>query len=573
MREARRAFIAFVLAGACSLPLMAQQVRVTASAEADFAVADVRVVDLKAAGHDQVLVVGRSGEVRTWNPSDTSDGKHPFDGTARLTNPRQSLVDVVPLSTGEDVVPSVLVLGRGLELHAVKDGSVSESALKVWTRGGFPYRTDVPRFCEFARDLNGDGLVDLIVPERWRCQVWLQEAPGESAKLPRFRKVATFPLDLEREELLKAGTLSDELHSALRIPKLAVSDLNADGRDDLHVEDSDVHRFFMQRPDGSLPERATVTLDLDTFRDVTPEAGIRLGEAVQGERKARLAMRDLDGDDRPDFVISHLRKLWVYRGDENGPQFERHTQILRVAEDITRAELAHLDEDRHPDLVLIRVIVPTVADMLQGLFAEWDVSIVLLDYPGLGREGFAKSVRRRREVTLRVPPITNLISNADEYLTRFEDAAQQVRASVSGDFDGDGKVDLAVVTKEGDALEFWLGVGESEKPASDLEGLLRQVVLSPDEAVYDIDRIFGLIADLSSQSAYGSTGGRPADCRLELRSAEEFRDPELHVLDRNGDGRQELCLTYERLGTRGEVAFDLVEVSASGSRRGSSARR
>src|SRR5262249_32908587 len=159
-----------------------------------------------------------------------------------------------------------------------------------------------------------------------------------------------------------------------------------------------------------------VRVDLSIFRDTTPEATVRMGRTVAGGDEQRMESRDLDGDGIPDYVIAHRRKVWVFLGTKEGPQFTKPSQTLLVADDVTALLLLRLDKDPLPDLFLVRVEMPTLVTILRGLFAEFDVDVAALGYANVGEGKFEAKPRWKGEVALRVPALIGLIKNANALL-------------------------------------------------------------------------------------------------------------------------------------------------------------
>src|SRR5262249_52865781 len=151
-------------------------------------------------------------------------------------------------------------------------------------------------FAEIARDVNGDGRPDLVVPRGEDCELWLNSGVDPQTRLPVFTRTASFHVALERSVATRAEALSDVLESSFRIPALRIEDVNGDGRRDLCVESGKTRTWSLQRADGSFPAEPDVTLDLSTFRDTTPEATVELGRTLAGGDDQRLETRDLDGD-------------------------------------------------------------------------------------------------------------------------------------------------------------------------------------------------------------------------------------------------------------------------------------
>src|SRR5204862_7175286 len=115
--------------------------------------------------------------------------------------------------------------------------------------------------------------------------------------------------------------------------------------------------------------------------------------------------------------------------------------ILKAADDITALQLTRLDADPYPDLLLVKVQVPTIATLVRGVFGEWDVDVSAAGYLNQGGKGFETSPSLKSEIVLRLPSILRLLKEPEKFLQRFEDVRNRFRVSTWGDFDGSGTRD------------------------------------------------------------------------------------------------------------------------------------
>lgn len=67
-------------------------------------------------------------------------------------------------------------------------------------------------------------------------------------------------------------------------------------------------------------------------------------------------------------MIAHRRKVWVFHGTKDGPQFKDPSNVLKTADDVTTMLTVDLNEDKFVDLVIIKVEVPSVATIMTGFF-------------------------------------------------------------------------------------------------------------------------------------------------------------------------------------------------------------
>jgi VCBS repeat protein len=528
----------------------------------DFPVAEHVVRDLDGDGLSEILVVGVRGEVRVYR-SDASGRFAAANGQSLvLRAPERTLLALADL-VGEGRPQLVTMTRDGVAVHRIDaNGGYSATSEIVAPRARFALRVGRPRFAPIARDVNGDGRADLVVPRGDECDLWLNgggakesAAPAGNAP-PAFTKTATVRVEMRHESATRAEALSDVLEESFRIPNLRIEDVNGDGRGDLLVESGHTRAWHLQGADGSFPAAADVTLDLTIFRDTTPEAEVRLGRTLAGGDDQRLETRDLDADGIPDYVIAHRRKVWVFRGTKAGPQFTKPSDILRVADDVTVLMLLRLDEDPWPDLLLVRVQVPTLATLLRGLVSQWDVEIEALGYENLAGRKFDVTPKWKGGATVRLPALLGVLRDPQSLLKRFEDAAKKFREFVEGDFDGDGREDVALVASEADRVEVFAARRGGAEDAS--ERAVGDVLFGDERRTWDLDAILRWLGDVAERRTASRTGSAPPFALWRLRAEAGLDLAGVAAGRFAATDRSELVVAYDRPGS-GRL-FDLVRI-------------
>ncbi len=520
--------------------------KLVASVATGFPVSEQRLVDVDGDGKTDLLVVGVHGEVRVWrhDPKTGTLAAAPA-GSLVLPAPDRSLLAIADLAGGGGPPQLVVMSRNGVEIHRVgPDGAYAADGEAVAPRARFPLRVGRPVFAEIARDVNGDGRPDLVLPAGDSCELWLNGGLDPATKLPSFTRAASIHVDMSRENETKGDALSDVLESSFRIPDLRFADVNGDGRPDLLVEEGKTRAVHLQRKDGTIPAEPDVKVDLSIFRDTTPEATVQLGHTLAGGDDQRMESRDLDGDGIPDYVISHRRKVWVFRGTHDGPQFKTPSQVLLVSDDVTAMMLLRLDADALPDLFLMRVEIPTVATLLKGLFSEFDVDVSALGYANAGGGRFEATPKWKGQVALRAPALLGVLRNPDAFIRKFEDAAKKFRNASTADFDGDGRRDAALVAEDGRALEFHLGRAAAPQDAgADAERALGDVFFGGSRKVWDVDAVLSWLGDAAQRQVARVTGGGDPVARWPFRAASGgFERTGVLAGDLDGDGRAEVVV-------------------------------
>lgn len=519
---------------------------VEATIQPAFALAEHRALDVDGAPGAEIVAIGIDGEIRTYRVSkDASVG--PF-GSLVLAEPHRSVFAFEPLA-GSGRVDLFVASPRGLEVfRAGADGAFASEPLVVAPRARQRLRTGRPVAAPLALDIDGDGKTDALVPNGETLEVWLQrEATGEGSSIS-FTKGAAVHVPVSTARSTGGVALSDRLNSTITIPNLRRIDMNGDGRLDIVVEEGQLRAFHLVRADGSIPTDPDSVLDLGIFRDTTADAQIAPGRTLAGIDRALHEMRDLDGDGIPDHVIAHRRKVWVFHGGKDAPQFQTPTSVLKTADDVTALLLLDLDADGRADLVLIRVQIPTVATLLRGLVGEWEVEVAAVGYRAGGDRDFDPTPAWRSTLAFRVPAILSIMKDPEAIVRRFEDAGDKFRASAEGDVDGDGRADAIVVSEDETRVEVWLSEGDGARARIETAAEnLRRTLFAEEESTWDLDRLVGWFSNVAEQRVRALTGGRAANGSAELRPAAEWRPTSVEAVDLDGDGRVEIVVRYDTL--------------------------
>ncbi len=529
---------------------------VTASVEPPFHVAEHRALDVGAAPGTELVLIGSLGEVRTLRLVDGTQRE--FAGGLTLADPRHAVFAFAPLRGGTK--PDLFVASpRGLEIFSAgDDGAFAATTIATAPRARFRLRTGVPMPAPMAQDIDGDSVIDVVVPDGESLDVWLQRPATGEGQGVAFVKGASVRVPASTSRSTGAQAISDRLVSGITIPSLSRLDVNGDGRLDIVVEEGELRAFHLVRADGSIPTDPDSTLDLSIFRDTTAEASVAPGRTLAGLDRALHEMRDLDGDTIPDHVIAHRRKVWVFRGSQDAPRFQSPTSILKTADDVTALLLIDLDGNARPDLVLLRVQVPSVATILRGLVAEWEVEVGAVGYRAGGERDFEATPAWRSTLGFRVPAILSILKDPEGLVRRFEDAGKKLRVSAEGDVDGDGRADALLVSEDATSIDLWLGDVDTVRATRETpEDILRHALFDEEESTWDLDRLVGWFAGVAERRVQALTGGRPATGALKLRPVAEWRLTGLETADVDGDGRLEAIVRYDAPdGTKS--VFDVV---------------
>jgi hypothetical protein len=462
-----------------------------------------------------------------------------LQGDLNLANPTRSLLSLAALDGGKQL--SLVVLSeRGVTSHPLKEGVFVKDEQLLVRRARLAMRVDQPRLSNFAQDVNGDGRPDLVVP-------------GQTTYTGRLELRVSASADI------RATRLSDVLESSFKVPDLRTQDVNGDGRPDIVAEVPGHRMFHIQQADGRFPERPDIDLDLSLFRDTTPKAGLELGQTLSLDQ-ALYHSRDLDADKIPDYVIAHRRKIWVFHGSKQGPQFTKPSSILKLAEDVTFLWLMQLDRDSYPDLLIFKVGIPTLGTLFRGLLFEWDVTVESLGYASVKGKTFSKTPSWKSETTLRLPSILGVMSDPESIVEKFKDVGRKFRHTIEADLDGDKKTDVLMQTENHKALQFWLIPTAEERGPDAEERQLRTLLFEDKDRLWTIERLLSALNSYAEKRRVRLTRGREPNGFFELRDPDKYRLDFADAADLDGDGRQEIILHYLSLTTPPRSVFDILRL-------------
>lgn len=525
--------------------------------------AESRLVDLSGDGRDELLLIGRDGRIHHHSPSAEGSGFTPEPtGTLEMPSPERTLLCVADI-LGDGAAQLVALRPEGLFAHGLDgEGRLDPKGRRIARQAKFSIRVGRPSFAKMAQDVNRDGYSDLVIPGPQACELWLNvETERGGEKVRGVRRVASIAVEVERFENQRTEAASFLLSSSFEVPGLRTQDVNGDDRPDLLVVDDTRRGFHLQREDGSFPEEADVRVNLEVFEDTIDQPRSRPGHTLVLSDKAALRTADLDLDGFTDYVVTHRRKIWVFRGSAEGPQFREPSTILKTADDVTSLAVANLDEDGHPDLLVLKIQVPTIATLVRGLLSEWDISVSALAYANNGEGGFAKSPTERGELTLRLPAILRLLKRPDEFLSKLEEAGNREEIGGEGDLDGDGTPDLLLADSERKSLRVWLGQGSGgseDRP----DEFLRHMFFEDSERVWDLDRVFLAMGDLAQQRFARQTGNRDAVLSHPLRDPSTARLLSIQVGRLGPESPEQVVLTYRMLAgaEEGRIRIDVLRL-------------
>lgn len=525
-------------------------------------VASLQVAD--AGGVERLVAVGTDGRVATLPVIPGDDGQLVFAEeerfSATLPNPGRSLFALAPIESG-GAADLWVTDPDGFFRYASNATGFEAEPQRILRRAKFDLYTGVPLAVPLMTDVDEDGRPDLSLPGLDSIGLYWNRA-GEDGEL-QFERGGSIAVRTSLGNEFEDADLSYRMRSSLVVPQLELEDLNGDGLPDLIVREEQRVAYHLANSGEGFANDPNVVLDLLLFRDnESRPSSLGTGGALEIDADATVERRDLNGDGLPDFVVFQGRKLWAFLGTDSGPQFEQPSTVLKSAEPITGTVFMDLDEDQQPELVLLRLEIPTLPSLILGLFSEWDIPIQAGAYRALGEGRFETRPFRSRELRLRLPPILSVIRDPYALLQRFRGASNRFRDAESADLDGDGSEELLLLSEDRDVLEIYRGRGGSDLVlgAAELEALLREQLFETEGDVWDTDRLLAFVGDVAVQQVRAQTEGASpsATIQLDLRGGRTL--DEILLPDVDGDGSAELVVSYRIASRPGMRRLDLHRV-------------
>lgn len=453
---------------------------------------------------------------------------------------------------------SILALLDGDRVQAwhLRDGVLSEPETLFTGLGGFLSR-GVNRL-HFARDVNADGLMDLVTPAPGALNIHLRVEGGG------FRTALPVESDMRVRTNLNSRGLFWRSGQAVTIPALRLRDLNSDGFPDLISETDELLAVFLADPatPGYFPAGASYSVDIAEIEE-------RLGEFdVDNLDFSNLTgvlaltheeiLEDVDADGIEDLVLREGGKISLFTGSAEGMDLASPRQVLRSGGNVLGSFLHDENEDGLKDLWLWRVESISLGDVFLWLVLSSDIAVEALIYPNDG-EGFARRPSRRITVSLQIPSLVGLagdfrdLSEAAD-ATRSADIVSTATARLDGELDN---LDLLVlmdrqlqvffdsIRPEPRETEF-LGAldysRERDDYRIDLRAMIDDIAIGENRHLREVE---GRAADLSVDIGATANEGEVLTANLD---GDDIAD--VLVLARDDAGRIEGMLLLSRFAER-----------------------
>ncbi|MCY4264527.1 MAG: VCBS repeat-containing protein, partial [Gammaproteobacteria bacterium] len=317
--------------------------------------------------------------------------------------------------------------GNGIAIVALLDGNLAQA----WhiTDGKFSepevIQSGLPGFItkgvnrlHFSRDINNDGLEDLVIPGAGVINLLIKIADGSYQP----------PLGISSEMRLRTeidiNRFNRSSGQSVRIPVIELRDVNGDSANDLISRTAERLDVFIANPGGSpyLPRRPSYSLNIAAVEDRLGEFDIDNLDFSNLTGVLALTheeiLDDVNGDGIDDLLLREGGKVSLFRGNSRGMDLETPQQVLRSGGNVLSTFLHDEDGDGLKDLWLWRVEAISVGDIFVWMALSGSIGIEAFVYPNQG-EGFSRRPTRKITVELRFPSVIRLAS-------AYEDLSDEV---------------------------------------------------------------------------------------------------------------------------------------------------
>lgn len=445
---------------------------------------------------------------------------------------------------GPDGEPALTVLalidGTHVLAWPVVDGAFDEPVTVLDDAGGFP-GPGVHQLA-FARDINGNGREDLVIPGAGELLLYLRRTDGSYQQAIRILSEMRVRTTLNDDR-----NINNNVGQTVNIPMLQLRDVNGDGRPDLISDTSerlDVflassrngEDYFPNEPSFSIDRLAirerlgTFDVDQIDFSNLTGILALTHEEILQ----------DVNGNGIDDVILREGGRVALYLGSEDGVDFSTPRQILRSGGNVLTTFLHDENENGRPDLWLWRVEQVSLADLFVWLAISGSINIEAFVYHNEG-DSFARRPARRINVTLRFPSAVRMISSVRDIRSRARDmdaVIPAVRANISGN----ELEDLLVLLEE--QVEIFYNA-LSREPEADEDRFLASLDYRRDRNNYEVDvrRIIDEF-EIDINRDIRQMRGRSPDVSLTLPGAQQRGD--ILAMDLNNNSRDDILVFLER---------------------------
>ncbi|MCG8413918.1 MAG: VCBS repeat-containing protein, partial [Pseudomonadales bacterium] len=271
----------------------------------------------------------------------------------------------------------------------------------------------------FSRDINEDGLEDLVIPGAGVINILINAGDGN------YQSPLSITSDMRLRTQLNINRFNRSAGQAVRIPVIELRDVSGDGADDLVSRTEERLDVFIAQPqaDPYLPQTPSYSLDIAEIEERLGEFDIDNLDFSNLTGVLALTheeiLEDVDNDNVDDLLLREGGKVSLFKGSASGMDLETPQQVLRSGGNVLSTFLYDENEDGLKDLWLWRVEPISVGDIFVWLALSGSIAIEAFVYPNDG-ERFARRPTRKVAVDLKFPSVIRLASAYEDLSSEVE---------------------------------------------------------------------------------------------------------------------------------------------------------
>jgi hypothetical protein len=311
---------------------------------------------------------------------------------------------------------------------------------------------DEVRRKEFLRDVDGDGIVDVFVPERQGFGVYRGLGGGKFSVRQPLLAPPTAVVGIGNDQL------SSQLMASYYFANPTIADWDADGRPEVVVSQDQWLSVYFVNKEGAITERPVQVYEIPGQKNFSLDAE----KPFELDFTMPLVLRDLNGDGRVDAALTHVgtgsTRVFL-NSSVPADAFKTPARVVRAKGITPLAFFVDADGDGRADMILPRMDKIGIWSILKAVVTRSVPVEAQFFYQRAEGATYPEEPDFQRNFEI---PIA--IHSGGGGL----DVGTSVIVSIDGDFDGDGSKDLLNRT-EADKLAIYSGLaargGLTEKPA------------------------------------------------------------------------------------------------------------
>ncbi|MBN1906917.1 MAG: VCBS repeat-containing protein [Deltaproteobacteria bacterium] len=469
----------------------------------------------------------------------------------------------------------VIIDGKSVMVWPFKKGSVGEPSTLIDNLPGYLPKGAYP--LNFIRDINSDGLNDIILPGNGKLYIYLQDENGG------YNNNIFINTGMDMVSTLSAPSdIAGNVGQTISIPAMNIRDINNDGRNDLISTVDKLTEVFLGSKDGGFPSDPSFRYDLTSmtappkkFNLDTLDFSNILSALPMGTQQY---MQDLDGDKIEDLLLLDNGKITVFNGTSNGIDLEKPRQILKSSGNVLAAFAAvtrdkaknssrkdaiatflsdNQDETRPKDLILIRLPEISVGDFFQWFVFSKDLDVDFFIYKNLGK-AFEKRPGRKITLTVKMPSALKLFTFFNDLDNREQNPSNIVVVSANLSKTRTENHDRLVLrdnTIQGFRLNESRDITQlSEDHFNEIIDLMNRLgfVINEDHYVMDMEKMLQNLPELGNFNLLELKDKQP-DFKIELtpyldntNKDTKAAEQGISAVDLNGDSLDDIFLFTDR---------------------------